>query len=81
MKRECRVKQRIWNFGLALLLSATAALIPIWAQTPAGPTPEALQKLDSMTDQIRALLEQGDLKGGNANHPNSYLPSQDKRRP
>ena len=54
--------QNISNFGLALLLSAIPGQFPIRAQTPAGPAPEVRQKLEQMTDQIRAMLEKGDLK-------------------
>lgn len=57
------MRQNTSNFALALLLSAIPVQLPIRAQTPAGPTPEALQKLEQMTDQIRAMLEKGDLKG------------------
>jgi hypothetical protein len=63
MKWRCRVRQIISNFALALLVSAIPSQFPIRAQTPAGPTQEALQKLEQMTDQIRAMLEKGDLKG------------------
>jgi tetratricopeptide (TPR) repeat protein len=57
------VRQNIRTCGIALLLSAAPGMFPMRAQAPVGPSPEALQKLEQMTDQIRALLEKGDLKG------------------
>src|ERR1035441_2198570 len=46
---------------LALLLSATLGLFPISAQAPPKPSPDQLQALQDLADQVKTALQQGDL--------------------
>jgi hypothetical protein len=57
------VKQNLAvNLGLALLLSTTLSLFSIGAQVPPRPSPDQLQALQDLADQVKAALQQGDLR-------------------
>jgi len=50
------------NSGLALLLSTTLGLYSIGAQTPPSPSPDQVQALQDLADQVKVALQQGDLQ-------------------
>jgi hypothetical protein len=57
------VKKNLVTVGFVLLLSTALSLFSIRAQSPPGPSLEALKHLQDLADQVKAALEQGDLEG------------------